>query len=391
MILKSTSRPKSQRSERHKDRLPPEWVWWRVGLVLVGEALVYGPGLLLTAVCLNLIFKNPLGLECACWIYLPGVLFLIGLYMVRLLRHPFRVHEERLVDRTEAEALFDGGRYAIEENRKLYPDNEEHKALSELIECRLSQGPSTWTEYRILPVEQGVVRLLPINDLIARAYVRLDDLKEYNEKKTDAEKEYFSTREERLHTSIEKAKRSISPDNQEKLQEATHTISAELRMLLETLADYDKNWAIGSEILRALLIAISFTVPIFLLMGVAPVLMPQPGNLSFYSWALFGTAGSLTAVLRKLYLYNKVEVGDSEGKNELYQAIKGAILGLVSAVLIYTMLWGQLVPAGPIVPDVTLPDLKNINLSVFWAFMTGFAFESFFDRAQREQIVQQNL
>ena len=35
--------------------------------------------------------------------------------MVRLLRHPFRVHEERLVDRTEAEALFDGAQYAIEE------------------------------------------------------------------------------------------------------------------------------------------------------------------------------------------------------------------------------------------------------------------------------------
>ena len=310
--------------------------------------------------------------------------------MVRLLRHPFRVHEERLVDRTEAEALFDGAQYAIEENRRLEPDNEEHKALSELIKCRLSQGPSTWTEYRILSVEQGVVRLQPINDLIARAYVRLDDLKEYNEKKTDAEKEYFSTQAERLDESIKKVERPEDPDNQEKLKEATYTLRAELRMLLETLADYDKNWAIGSEILRALLIVISFSVPIFLLMGVAPAVMPQPGNLSFYSWALFGAAGSLTAVLRKLYLYNKVEVGDSEGKNELYQAIKGAILGLVSGILIYTMLWGELVLPGPIVPDVALPTLRNINLSVFWAFMTGFAFESFFDRVQREQIVQYN-
>lgn len=65
-------------------------------------------------------------------------------------------------------------------------------------------------------------------------------------------------------------------------------------------------------------------------------------------------------------------------------------MGLLSGILIYTMLWGELVLPGPIVPDVALPTLRNINLSVFWAFMTGFAFESFFDRVQLEQIVQYN-
>lgn len=86
--------------------------------------------------------------------------------------------------------------------------------------------------------------------------MRLDDLKEYNEKKTDAEKEYFSTQAKRLDESIKKIERPEDPDNQKKLKEATYALRAELRMLLETLADYDKSWAIGSEILRALLIVI---------------------------------------------------------------------------------------------------------------------------------------
>ena len=298
----------------------------------------------------------------------------------------FRVHEERLVDRTEAEALFDGGRHAAEEYRKSNPEKGEHEELTKLIKCRISQGPSTWTEYRILPVEQGIVELQSISDLIARASVRLDDLKEYNERKTDAEKEYFSTREVRLNETIEELRRLKNSGNKEEQEDAAHTLRAEVRMLLETLADYDKNWAIGSEILRALLIAISVTVPIFLLMGAAPVIMAQSGSLSIFSWPLFGAAGSLTAVLRKLYLNNKVEVGDSEGKNELYQAIKAAILGLVSGALLYTMLWGELVPAGHIVPDVSQADSRNIYLAVFWAFMAGFAFESFFERIHREQI-----
>ena len=160
-------------------------------------------------------------------------------------------------------------------------------------------------------------------------------------------------------------------------------LEADLRMLLETLADYDKNWAVGSEMLRALLIVISVTVPIFLLMGIAPLLLPSPSDLGFIHWAMLGAAGSLTAVLRKLYLRNKVDVGETEGKNELYQAIEGAVLGLVSGLLIYTMIIGGLV-SGPIMPDAELTETSDVYLSVFWAFMTGFTFEYFFDRAQRE-------
>ncbi len=362
------------------DRLPPEWTWWQRDLVILGELLVYGTGIAFAAICLSLLFENPLQLKCECWLYVLGILFLVGLYMVRLLRHPFRVHEERLVDRTEVEALF----------KQASPD--AGKNLRKLIKCLEHEGPSTWTEYRILPVEQDALKRLSAKDLIAKAHARLDDLKEYDEKRGEEEKEYFNKREKRLHKSIKTLKETSSSDTEKvkRRKKAKKALRADLGMLLETLADYDKNWAIGSEILRALLIVISFTIPILLVLGVAPVLMPPRESLGFVNWALLGVAGSLTAVLRKLYLGSKVEVGDTEGKNELYQAIKGAVLGLVSGVLVFAMLSGSIISKGTIVPNVDSLKPNEIYLSVFWAFMAGFAFENFFDKVQREQIGKYN-
>ena len=359
--------------------------------VVLGESIVYLTAIFLVITCLSLAFKNPIDLASPCWIYVPGVLFLAGLYMVRYLRYPFRVHEARLVDRSEAEALFLGAEYYLKSNKKPPLDKDSENTLQNLITNRRTEGPSSWTEYRVLAVEQAMIRILPVEDLIARTYVRLDDLKEYQEQKFDTEeKKYFDDHINRVHKSIKEVEDSEAADGNDKQESTTESLRAELRMLLETLADYDKNWAIGSEILRTLLIVISFTVPIFLLTGIAPVIVPPLGPMDIISWALFGTAGSLTAVLRKLYLGNKVEVGTNEGKNELYRAIMGAILGLVSGFMIYMMLSGGIVNHGVIVPDVDAANFKDISLSIFWAFLTGYTFEHFFDKAVQEQIGQSN-
>ena len=376
---------RNNHQERHLDRLPPEWVWWRQWLLVLGEVLVYGSGLSLAVTCVNLMFNNPLHLDCECWIYVPGVFFLIGLYMVRLLRHPFRVHETRLVDRAEAEALFQWAENIPEQSQ--VPKTATKNGLFSQISSLRRAGPSTWIEYRILPIEQAALEWLFRDDLVARAFARLDDLKEYDEKQGTEEEEYFRRRGERLRKSIRNLRDRAESNNIERREKA---LRADLRMLLETLADYDKNWAIGSEILRALLICISFTIPIFLLMGVVPVILPPVESLGFANWALLGMAGSLTAVLRRLYLGTKVDVGHTEGKNELYQAIKGTILGLVSGVLVYSMLRGGLVQPGTIVPDTNSTLLQQMYLSVFWAFMTGFTFENFFDKVQRESIGSYN-
>lgn len=370
---------------RHRDRLPPEWEAWRVLLVVLGEALVWVLGPLLAAICLNLVFGNPLSLTGEGWIYPLGFLFLIGLCAVRYLRHSFQVHELRLVDRTEVEALFQWAKPATDANKKTPSTTSD--ALRKLIDCLMEEGPSTWTEYRVLPVEQGALELLHADDLIARAYARIEDLKEYDEKMTDADKSYFEDRGDRLKDSIEKLERVKSGSARER---AIHALRADLSMLLETIADFDKNWAIGSAILSALSIVISLAIPIFLLMGVAPALLEPEESLGLGNWAFLGVAGSLTAVLRKLYLENKVEVGASEGKNELSQSMKGAILGLVSGILVFLMLRGGLFQPGPVLPDVNSACLDQIYLSVFWAFLAGFAFESVFERVQKQKVGESN-
>ncbi len=385
-VNNSCKSPKKKESRlRHRDRLPPGWEWWRYLLVGLSEALVWIPGLLIVAVCLNLLFGNFLALTCECWIYVPGFLFLIGLCAVRYLRHSIGVHEARLVDRTEVEALFQWAESALDTNEEAPPARRD--ALRQLIDCLREAGPSTWTEYRVLPVEQGALECLHADDLIARARARLEDLKEYDEKTTDADKSYFRDRGNRLRESIEKLDGGKSGPDREG---AIHALRADLSMLLETIADYDKNWAIGSEILSALLIVISFAIPIFLLMGVTPALLEPEEGLGLGNWALLGVAGALTAVLRKLYLENKVEVGVSEGKNELSQSMKGAILGLVSGILVFLMLRGGLFKPGAVLPDVKSACLDQIYLSVFWAFLAGFAFESVFERVQKEKVGESN-
>ena len=382
----SSESPKKKASSlRQRDRLPPEWEAWRVLLVALGEALVWVLGPFLVVICLNLVFGNPLSLKGEVWIYLPGFLFLVGLCSVRYLRHSFQVHELRLVDRTEVEALFQWAKPPNGANEETPSATSD--ALRQLINCLIDEGPSTWTEYRVLPVEQGALELLHADDLIARAYARIEDLKEYDEKMTGADKSYFEDRGDRLKNSIEKLERVKSGPARER---ATHALRADLSMLLETIADFDKNWAKGSAILSALLIVISFAIPVFLLMGVTPALLESEESLGLGNWAFLGVAGSLTAVLRKLYLENKVEVGISEGKNELSQSMKGAILGLVSGILVFLMLRGGLVRPGPVLPDVKSTCLDEIYLSVFWAFLAGFAFESVFERVQKEKVGESN-
>lgn len=368
--------------------MPPAWEWWRYLFVSIGEGLIYSSALFLAYTCLKFTFQNPFGLESSCWIYVPGILFLFGLYMVRFLRHPFHVHEARLVDRTEVEALLAGANHLLQSADETPHNNHAEKVLHDLIDNKDGKDPSTWTEYRVLSIEQAMVKLLQVEDLIARTFARLEDLKEYNENKTPEEKEYFDKKIKRASKSIKRVQKFQSANDKDKLKKAVKNLRAELRMLLETLADFDKNWAVGSEILRELLIVVSFTIPIFLLMGITPVFVPPLEPMNFFSWALFGAAGSLTAVLRKIYLGNKVEVGFNEGKNELLRAIMGAILGLVSGFLIYMMFKSGIVTGGAILPDVDNANLKAISLSVFWAFMTGFTFEHFFDKAVQEHIGQ---
>ena len=74
-----------------------------------------------------------------------------------------------------------------------------------------------------------------------------------------------------------------------------------------------------------------------------------------------------------------VEVGNTEGRKELWRAMLGGILGFVAGVLIYSVIWGGLLP-DQIVPKFLARDLKDIGLSILWAVGSGFSFERVFVR-----------
>lgn len=168
-----------ERVRRPKDRLPPQLEPWYGFLLILGEILTWGSAAVLAGTCLGLIFGTPIKFQSACWIYIPGALFLVGLYMVRLIRHDLRVHEVRLVHRSEAEALFSEAEGLLQTNTDDKGYDPQHQRLKKLIDKRADEGPETWTEYRVLAVEQAMIDLLPTEDLVARTRSRLETLNDY--------------------------------------------------------------------------------------------------------------------------------------------------------------------------------------------------------------------
>ena len=77
---------------------------------------------------------------------------------------------------------------------------------------------------------------------------------------------------------------------------------------------------------------------------------------------------------------NVIEVGNTEGKKELRNAILGTVLGLVAGILTYAMIKGGVLSAGHIIPNLNENLPSNIGLSILWAVASGFCSEKVFDR-----------
>ena len=123
-------------------------------------------------------------------------------------------------------------------------------------------------------------------------------------------------------------------------------------------------------------------VPILLVMGLLPILHPGgDGIFGVLNWGLLGISGSLTAVLLYLYKSDRVEVGHTEGKSELWRTVLGATLGFVAGVLIYAIFRAELL-SGAAVPDLTYQDRSDLGLTIVWAIGAGMYFEGVFERVR---------
>ena len=366
-------------SRRPEDRFPPKFVWWKK--VVLG--FIYVAQIAALIVVVDQFWFQILP-SCTCGAYIGFGALLVGLFLDRYLRHKMREHRSRLTDPSEVYLLF--CEVDTVEPRLTDPvkpdDNYDKKVqlLKDEVNRLKNLGPEGWTEYQVLCLDQMLVDFFKVDDLQAQAQIVLAELGDYAEDSAYRyDKESFQTWKSKIDEAISKINKNEKATPSER-DDAAEELRANQRALLEHLASYEKNWAEGSTLVRGLMIWVAAAIPILLVMGLVPFLHPAgDGDLGVLNWGFLGIGGSLTAVLLSLRKSDVVEVGNTEGRKELWRALLGGILGFVAGVLIYAMIWGGLLP-DQIVPKFLTHDLKDIGLSILWAVGSGFSFERVFVR-----------
>lgn len=404
-------------NQKQDKQFPPKWKWWEWTLYFIIPG-IFG---LISGSYLILIIIDPLeGVFCSDEImrftkaeghgiiYVAFGFVLGGLILFRYGRHKLVEHKARLVDYSDVKALFVEAR-TIEERLKLLDENgkeeirpidfvrkkneldDEVKRLTEEV------GPKGWTEYQIISLRQMLIDFNKIDDLIASSRSTLADLEEYAEDSAFyLDRSQYDRWEKRIEDAISEIEhkkkecedKQCNNDTEEskrknllQIDDCAEKLRAELRALLEYVAFYERSWSEGSALIRALTTIGVLSLPILLAMSLFQFFCPfMNDTLCVYHWAMLGIVGSLSAVLLSFRKSNLVEVGNTEGRRELWRTILGAGLGLTAGVIMYSMIVGELLD-GNLFPE-NMTDMKpsDIYRSVFWAIASGFAFERIFEQ-----------
>ena len=319
-----------------------------------------------------------------------GISFVLaGIIVDRIIRYETRLHKLRSEDLSVVKSMIIE---ATTFNSKISspgikPEDFESKKnqLSEEV-SRLNKliSQDCCTEYQILPIQKMLVDFMSNDELKTTAQSTLVELQEYAEDSSYLyDKENYIKWEQR----IEEAEKLINehedkPEN-DRDEDSSSYLRSELKALMEYVTGYTYTWTVGSELIRNLIICSAAAIPLLIVLGIIPVIHPnatESVELGFLSWGLLGTSGSLTAVLLGLRRSDLVEVGNTEGKKEIWRAIIGSALGFVSGILVYSLLAGGLIKEGAAVPHIASGKINDISLMVFWAIGAGFSFEKIFDR-----------
>ena len=381
--LTDSENTENENTKSRQDAFPPKLLGWQwAGLIVAWVFSVLALLYLVDQFCLQYI-------PSICGTYIAFVILLAVLLVDRTIRNKIIVHRARLVDQSLVEATMVGAetvepRLIIEQSKK--PDSYEtkEKEIKKEVERLKSLGNLGWTEYQVLSVNQMLVDFYHVDDLIANTRLSLTELEEYAEDSAIRyDREKFYDMKKQIDEAIKKTEEIDDSNNTREVDrdEVSEQLRAELRTLLEHVADYTYNWTMGYELVRALTIIGVASIPILLAMGLLPILHPDGENyLGIHNWGLLGICGAITAVLLNLRKSNIVEVGNTEGKKELRNAILGAALGLVAGVLAYAMISGGLLMSGGLVPELVSDKMSNVGLSIIWGVASGFYFEKIFDR-----------
>ncbi|MHC4539718.1 MAG: hypothetical protein ACYS74_08050 [Planctomycetota bacterium] len=183
------------------------------------------------------------------------------------------------------------------------------------------------------------------------------------------------------------------------------TLRAELKSLRETVAWYDRTWAIGEWMRTCVTYWVSAAVLATVAVGILPIIHSQGNwNLTIAHWAALGISGALLSILLNLHNLDLPELGETEGKQLLQGTVRSIAIGGVAAILLYAALWGEALD-GKVFPDlptggdhvqwqptesleystdITVPlaetateddafSLRSVGLSIFWAVFAGLS------------------
>ena len=307
-------------------------------------------------------------------------------------RHEDFARRSRLKDESEVKASIVEAKTVeprLHEPRRPEEFEEKKKQLDEEIDRLQKIGKESWTEYEVLSLSQMLVDFLKPSDLVSTTDSWMDDLEEYaDDSKYRYDRDYYAKWKERVDDAKKEIdnKKDAGTDDAKDIErdDRCEKLRAVLKTLQEHVANFHRSWAEGSALIRDLLIVNAIAIPVFLTLGLVPVIHPSDcDTLGVINWAMLGVTGALAGALLGLHRSDEVEVGHTEGKREIRRTLSGATLGFVAGALTYGVIAGGLI-TGFAVPKVGAIPLaaRDVGLSVIWRVAAGFSFERVFERVR---------
>lgn len=161
----------------------------------------------------------------------------------------------------------------------------------------------------------------------------------------------------------------------------------QLRMILKNIREATQYATFlsgrGEAILESVAHWSMYAIPSLLLLGVLPLLYPPffetEKALSVVNWMFLGAAGAVLYTVNEMKAKDTTIVGEDEGNRVLRMMLLGTMIGVTTAVLLYSALRGGML-SGTILPDMSfeeaggsIKNIKNNALSIFWGIFSGFS------------------
>ncbi|UCC31282.1 MAG: hypothetical protein JSU86_03205 [Phycisphaerales bacterium] len=317
--------------------------------------------------------------------------------------YPYWVKNRRTVESSELEGLFseiDHYGASVSED----PERTKAKEQAENERSRLEKLDRPVFELDALPLRQALVDLYhPEAELIGKTRSELEYLDEYAYGAGQDSQEGTTARVTGIMAKLEEPspKDATQEQDNKKRLELRERLRADLKSLRDTVAWYDKTWAIGEWMRTCVTYWVCATLLVTLLVGILPVVHGQGNwNLGFLHWIGLGIAGALLSILLRVHTIHLPELGETDGKLLLLKTVRSIAIGAIAAVLLYAAIWGEALdgrifpnlPTGKIWsqagleigkirpaagnaanPQVDWDLLKNIGLSVFWGVFAGLS------------------